>query len=57
MPKIGEVHRGGREALDIPGLPWLQEALHGGLLRGGVYLLAGGPGMSQRELFAAAEAL
>jgi hypothetical protein len=27
MPKISEVHRGGRETLDMPGLPRLQEVL------------------------------
>jgi hypothetical protein len=26
MPKIGEIHRGGRESLEIPGLPWPQES-------------------------------
>ena len=50
MPKIGEVQRSGREALDIPGLPWLQEALHGGLVRGGIYLLAGEPGIGKTTL-------
>jgi hypothetical protein len=38
MPRIGEVQRTGREAREMPGLPWLQEALHGGLVRGGIYL-------------------
>ena len=50
MPRIGEVQRSGREALDIPGLPWLQEALHGGLVRGGIYLLAGEPGIGKTTL-------
>ena len=27
MPRIGEVQRSGREALEIEGLPWLREAL------------------------------
>ena len=43
MPKVGEIHRGGRETLDVPGLPWLQEALRGCLTKGGIYLIAGEP--------------
>jgi|DewCreStandDraft_2_1066082.scaffolds.fasta_scaffold00504_51 DNA repair protein RadA/Sms len=50
MPKIGEIPRSGHEKLDLPGLPWLQEALHGGLVRGGVYLLAGEPGIGKTTL-------
>jgi len=34
----------------MPGLPWLQEALHGGLVRGGIYLLAGEPGIGKTTL-------
>ena len=33
MPKVGEITRGGRETLDMPGLPWLQEALRSGLTK------------------------
>src|SRR5437773_12042170 len=50
MPKISEVHRGGRETLDVPGLPWLQEALKGGLTKGGIYLIAGDPGIGKTTL-------
>jgi DNA repair protein RadA/Sms len=50
MPKIGEVQRGGREMLDVPGLPWLQEALRGGLTKGGIYLIAGEPGIGKTTL-------
>ena len=50
MPKVGEIHRGGRETLDVPGLPWLQEALRGGLVRGGIYLIAGEPGIGKTTL-------
>jgi DNA repair protein RadA/Sms len=50
MPKIGEVQRGGRESLEVPGLPWLQEALRGGLVRGGIYLIAGEPGIGKTTL-------
>src|SRR5438552_6254177 len=50
MPKISEVHRGGRETLDVPGLPWLQEALRGGLTKGGIYLIAGEPGIGKTTL-------
>lgn len=44
------ITRSGREALDIPGLPWLQEALRGGLVRGGIYLIAGEPGIGKTTL-------
>lgn len=50
MPKIGEVQRGGHETLDVPGLPWLQEALQGGLTKGGIYLIAGEPGIGKTTL-------
>jgi DNA repair protein RadA/Sms len=50
MPKVGEIHRGGRESLDVPGLPWLQEALRGGLVKGGIYLIAGEPGIGKTTL-------
>lgn len=50
MPKISEVHRGGRETLDVPGLPWLQEVLRGGLTKGGIYLLSGEPGIGKTTL-------
>jgi hypothetical protein len=51
MPRIGEVQRSGREALEIPGLPWLQEALHGGLVRGGIYLGRDARATSDGRLF------
>jgi DNA repair protein RadA/Sms len=50
MPKIGEVQRGGRESLDVPGLPWLQDVLRGGLTKGGIYLIAGEPGIGKTTL-------
>lgn len=50
MPKISEVHRGGRETLEMPGLPWLQEVLRGGLTKGGIYLLSGEPGIGKTTL-------
>ncbi len=37
MPKVGEIPRSGHERLDLPGLPWLQEALQGGVVRDGIY--------------------
>jgi DNA repair protein RadA/Sms len=50
MPKVGEIQRGGRETLDVRGLPWLQEALRGGLTKGGIYLIAGEPGIGKTTL-------
>jgi DNA repair protein RadA/Sms len=50
MPKISEVHRGGRQTLEMPGLPWLQEALRGGLTKGGIYLISGEPGIGKTTL-------
>ncbi len=50
MPKIGDVHRGGRETLEVPGLPWLQDVLRGGLTKGGIYLIAGEPGIGKTTL-------
>jgi predicted ATP-dependent serine protease len=50
MPRIGEVQRSGREALEIPGLPLLQEAPHGRLVQGDIYLLAGEPAIGKTTL-------
>ncbi len=50
MPKISEVHRGGRETLEMPGLPWLQEVLRGGLAKGVIYLISGEPGIGKTTL-------
>ncbi len=36
MAKISEVHRGGRETLEVPGLPGFQDALRG-VLAGAVF--------------------
>ncbi len=47
MPKIGEVHRGGRETLEVPGLPLPQEALRSNLTKGGFYLIGGEPGIGK----------
>jgi len=50
MPRISDVQRGRRETLDMPGLPWLQEVLCGGLAKGGIYLISGEPGIGKTTL-------
>src|SRR5438876_3517543 len=50
MPRIGEVRRKWSQLIEIPSLPWLNRALHGGFVRGAVYLLAGGPGLGKTTL-------
>lgn len=50
MPRLDEVETKGPERITVPDLPWLQRALNGGLIRGGVYLLAGEPGIGKTTL-------
>src|SRR5437867_1053676 len=50
MPRIGEVRRKWSQLIEIPSLPWLNRALHGGFVRGAVYLLTGGPGLGKTTL-------
>lgn len=50
MPKIGEIDDKDKKELDIPGLPWLKEAIGSGFIKGGIYLLAGEPGIGKTTL-------
>jgi DNA repair protein RadA/Sms len=50
MPRLQDVTGKGREQIEVPSLPWLGEALRGGFIRGGVYLLAGEPGIGKTHL-------
>jgi DNA repair protein RadA/Sms len=50
MPKIGDVEDKGKEGLDISRLPWLQKAINSDLIKGGIYLLAGEPGIGKTTL-------
>ena len=50
MPKIMDIHDEGKKGLDISGLPWLGKALGSDLIKGGIYLLAGEPGIGKTTL-------
>lgn len=50
MPKLDEVGGPSQEILDAPSLPWLTQAIGDGFVRGGVYLLAGEPGIGKTTL-------
>src|SRR5690349_15630310 len=50
MPKLGEIGRKASQFIEVPSLPWLNQALNGGFVRGAVYLLAGGPGLGKTTL-------
>ncbi len=50
MPRPRDVAGKSQEVLTVPSLPWLNEALGGGFVRGGVYLLAGEPGIGKTTL-------
>ena len=50
MPKISDIEDKGKKGLDIPGLPWLKEAIGSDLIKGGIYLLAGEPGIGKTTL-------
>jgi DNA repair protein RadA/Sms len=50
MPKPGASPALHHEFLGVPRLPWLSQALGGGLVRGGVYLISGEPGVGKSTL-------
>jgi DNA repair protein RadA/Sms len=50
MPKISDVEDKGKKGLDIPNLPWLKKAIGSNLIKGGIYLLAGEPGIGKTTL-------
>ena len=50
MPKLNEVSGESQEYLGISSLSWLNDAVGGGFVRGGRYLLAGEPGIGKSTL-------
>ncbi len=50
MPKIDDIIEKGHDLIDVPSLPWLGKAIAPGFIRGGVYLLAGEPGIGKTTL-------
>ncbi len=51
MPRLGEVTRESRDVFQLAGCKWLSVAMNQtGLVRGGVYLLAGAPGAGKTTL-------
>jgi len=50
MPKLHEIEDKGKSGLDISDLPWLNKAIKGDLIKGGIYLLAGEPGIGKTTL-------
>lgn len=50
MPRLGEISGEEVRRLSLSSLPWLTEALGGGLVPGGIYLLAGEPGIGKSTL-------
>ncbi|CEK14056.1 ATPase domain-containing protein [Chthonomonas calidirosea] len=50
MPRIEDIAEKGHELIPVPSLPWLGRAIAPGFTRGGVYLLAGEPGIGKTTL-------
>ena len=50
MPKIDDITERGADLIEVPSLPWLRKAITPGFIRGGVYLLAGEPGIGKTTL-------
>jgi DNA repair protein RadA/Sms len=50
MPKIDDITERGPDLIEVPSLPWLRKAITPGFIRGGVYLLAGEPGIGKTTL-------
>jgi DNA repair protein RadA/Sms len=52
MPRLAAVRKQISQHIEVPSLPWLNDALNGGLFRGGVYLFTGAPGIGKTTLVA-----
>ncbi len=50
MPKIDDITEKGPDLMPVPSLPWLGKAITPGFIRGGVYLVAGEPGIGKTTL-------
>lgn len=50
MPRPGDISGKGQDYLPVPTLPWLKEAIGEGFVKGGVYLLAGEPGIGKTTI-------
>jgi len=50
MPRLVDVTGKGPDLIEVPSIPWLETAISPGLTRGGVYLLAGEPGIGKTTL-------
>ena len=50
MPKISDIEDKGKKGLDISQLSWLKKAVGSDLINGGIYLLAGEPGIGKTTL-------
>jgi len=50
MPKIDDITEKGPDLIEVPSLPWLVKAITPGFIRGGVYLVAGEPGIGKTTL-------
>ena len=50
MPKFDDIISKGPDVIELASLPWLGKAIRPGLIRGGVYLLAGEPGIGKTTL-------
>jgi DNA repair protein RadA/Sms len=50
MPRLGEISGEETERISLGTLPWLTDALGGGIVPGGIYLLAGEPGIGKSTL-------
>jgi len=50
MPKITEIVEKGDKTLDISNVPWLKKSIGSDFIKGGIYLLAGEPGIGKTTL-------
>lgn len=50
MPKIIDIEDKSKKGLDLSRLPWLKKAINSDLIKGGLYLLAGEPGIGKTTL-------
>lgn len=50
MTRLDDIAGKGPDHIEVPALPWLEAAIKPGFIRGGVYLLAGEPGIGKTTL-------
>lgn len=50
MPRLDDIESTGKPGIVLPGLPWFKKAIRSDLIKGGLYLMAGEPGIGKTTI-------